>query len=201
MDSNKFLNRNQILLPLINLLSNFGSILVGIGGSLIIREYSENIVVNGLISSISSLALILRVLFIGSRLDNVDKRRMLIWIYIFLCLFILLPFSFPKIYFIPLYILVDLCITMFSLVEELSFTGNLKSLLTDNSLEKTINYNSIAGLIGNIASVAAIAVLILTTRNYLYFLLVASSAFFINIFLSLALHQRHFVKDKKILKP
>ena len=78
MDSNKFLKRNQILLPLINLLSNFGSILVGIGGALIIREYSDNIVVNGLISSISSLALILSVLFIGSKLDNVDKRRMLI---------------------------------------------------------------------------------------------------------------------------
>ncbi|WP_294602137.1 MFS transporter [uncultured Lactobacillus sp.] len=200
MDSNKFLNRNQILLPLINLLSNFGSILVGIGGSLIIREYSDNIVVNGLISSISSLALILSVLFIGSRLDNVDKRRMLIWIYIFLCLFLLLPFSFPKIYFIPLYILVDLCITMFSLVEGLSFTGTLKSLLTDKSLEKTINYNSIAGLIGNIASVAAIAILILTTHNYLYFLLVASSGFFINIFLSLALHQRHFIKDKNNFK-
>lgn len=200
MDSNKFLKRNQILLPLINLLSNFGSILVGIGGALIIREYSDNIVVNGLISSISSLALILSVLFIGSKLDNVDKRRMLIWIYIFLCLFLLLPFTFPKKYFVPLYILVDLCITMFSLVEGLSFTGNLKSLLTDNSLEKTINYNSIAGLIGNIASVAAIAVLILTTRNYLYFLLVASSGFFINIFLALALHQRHFVKDKNNFK-
>ncbi|MEB3364060.1 hypothetical protein SDC49_11035 [Lactobacillus sp. R2/2] len=138
MDSNKFLKRNQILLPLINLLSNFGSILVGIGGALIIREYSDNIVVNGLISSISSLALILSVLFIGSRLDNVDKRRMLIWIYIFLCLFLLLPFTFPKKYFVPLYILVDLCITMFSLVEGLSFTGNLKSLLTDNSLEKLL---------------------------------------------------------------
>lgn len=96
MDSNKFLNRNQILLPLINLLSNFGSILVGIGGALIIREYSDNIVVNGLISSISSLALILSVLFIGSKLDNVDKRRMLIWIYIFLCLFLLLPFTFSS---------------------------------------------------------------------------------------------------------
>lgn len=200
MDSNKFLKRNQILLPLINLLSNFGSILVGIGGALIIREYSDNIVVNGLISSISSLALILSVLFIGSKLDNVDKRRMLILIYIFLCLFLLLPFTFPQKYFVPLYILVDLCITMFSLVEGLSFTGNLKSLLTDNSLEKTINYNSIAGLIGNIASVAAIAVLILTTRNYLYFLLVASSGFFINIFLALALHQRHFVKDKSNFK-
>ena len=89
---------------------------------------------------------------------------------------------------------------MFSLVEGLSFTGNLKSLLTDNSLEKTINHNSIAGLIGNIASVAAIAVLILTTRNYLYFLLVASSGFFINIFLALALHQRHFIKDKNNFK-
>ena len=201
MDSNKFLKRNQILLPLINLLSNFGSILVGIGGALIIREYSDNIVVNGLISSISSLALILSVLFIGSRLDNVDKRCTLIWIYIFLCLFLLLPFTFLQKYFVPLYILIDLCITMFSLVEGLSFTGNLKSLLTDNSLEKTINYNSIAGLIGNIASIAAIAALILTTHNYLYFLLVASSGFFINIFLALALHQRHFVKDKKILKP
>ena len=200
MDSNKFLKRNQILLPLINLLSNFGSILVGIGGALIIREYSDNIVVNGLISSISSLALILSVLFIGSRLDNVDKRCMLIWIYIFLCLFLLLPFTFPQKYFVPLYILVDLCITMFSLVEGLSFTGNLKSLLTDNSLEKTINCNSIAGLIGNIASIAAIAVLILSTRNYLYFFLVASSSFFINIFLTLALHQRHFVKDKSNFK-
>jgi len=43
LDNNNFLSRNQILLPLINFLTNFSSILVGIGGSLIIREYSDNI--------------------------------------------------------------------------------------------------------------------------------------------------------------
>ena len=200
LDNNNFLSRNQVLLPLINFLTNFSSILVGIGGSLIIREYSDNIVINGLISSISSLALIVSVLFIGSKLDNTDKRRMLIWMYILLSLFLLLPFTFPQKYFVPLYIMVDLCITMFSLVEGLSFTGNLKSLLTDNALERTINHNSIAGLIGNIASVAAMAVLIFTTRNYLSFLLVASGGFFINIFLSNALHQRHFTKNQNSFK-
>ena len=200
LDNNNFLSRNQILLPLINFLTNFSSILVGIGGSLIIREYSDNIVINGLISSISSLALILSVLFIGSKLDNTDKRRMLIWMYILLSLFLLLPFTFPQKYFVPLYILVDLCITMFSLVEGLSFTGNLKSLLTDNALERTINHNSVAGLLGNIASVAAMAVLIFTTRNYLSFLLVASGGFFINIFLSIALRQSHFTKNQNSFK-
>ena len=200
LDNNTFLSRNQILLPLINFLTNFSSILVGIGGSLIIREYSDNIVINGLISSISSLALILSVLFIGSKLDNTDKRRVLIQMYILLSLFLLLPFTFPQKYFVPLYILVDLCITMFSLVEGLSFTGNLKSLLTDNALEPTINLNSIAGLIGNIASVAAMAVLIFTTRNYLSFLLVASCGFCINIFLSIALRQSHFTKNQNSFK-
>ena len=200
MDNNHFLSRNQILLPLINFLTNFSSILVGIGGSLIIREYSDNIVINGLISSISSLALIVSVLFIGSKLDNTDKRRILIRMYILLSLFLLLPFTFPRKYFVPLYILVDLCITMFSLVEGLSFTGNLKSLLTDNALGSTINHNSVAGLLGNIASVAAMAALIFTTRNYLYFLLVASGGFFINVFLSIALHQRHFTKNQNSFK-
>lgn len=200
LDNNNFLSRNQILLPLINFLTNFSSILVGIGGSLIIREYSDNIVINGLISSISSSALILSVLFIGSKLDNTDKRCILIRMYVLLSLFLLLPFTFPQKYFVPLYILVDLCITMFSLVEGLSFTGNLKSLLPENVLERTINHNSVAGLIGNIASVAAMAVLIFTTRNYLYFLLVASCGFFINIFLSIALHQNHFTKNQNSFK-
>ena len=200
LDNNNFLSRNQILLPLINFLTNFSSILVGIGGSLIIRKYSDNILINGLISSISSLALILSVLFIGSKLDNTDKRRILIRMYILLSLFLLLPFTFPQKYFVPLYILVDLCITMFSLVEGLSFTGNLKSLLPKNVLERTINHNSVAGLIGNIASVAAMAVLIFTTRNYLSFLLVASCGFFINIFLSIALHQSHFTKNQNSFK-
>ncbi len=200
LDNNNFLSRNQILLPLINFLTNFSSILVGIGGSLIIREYSDNIVINGLISSISSSALIVSVLFIGSKLDNTDKRRILIQMYILLSLFLLLPFTFPQKYFVPLYILVDLCITMFSLIEGLSFTGNLKSLLPENVLEPTINHNSVAGLIGNIASVAAMAVLIFTTRNYLSFLLVASCGFFINIFLSIALHQRHFTKNQNSFK-
>ena len=89
--------------------------------------------------------------------------------YILLSLFLLLPFTFPRKYFVPLYIMIDLCITMFSLVEGLSFTGNLKSLLTENVLESTINHNSVAGLIGNIASVAAMAVLIFTTRNLFVF--------------------------------
>ena len=200
LDNNNFLSRNQILLPLINFLTNFSSILVGIGGSLIIRKYSDNILINGLISSISSLALILSVLFIGSKLDNTDKRRILIRMYVLLSLFLLLPFTFPQKYFVPLYILVDLCITMFSLVEGLSFTGNLKSLLPENVLERTINHNSVAGLISNIASVTAMAVLIFTTRNYLSFFLVASCGFFINIFLSIALHQSHFTKNKNSFK-
>lgn len=200
LDNNNFLSRNQILLPLINFLTNFSSILVGIGGSLIIREYSDNILINGLISSISSLALILSVLFIGSKLDNTDKRRILIRMYVLLSLFLLLPFTFPQKYFVPLYILVDLCITMFSLVEGLSFTGNLKSLLPENVLERTINHNSVTGLIGNIASVTAMAVLIFTTRNYLSFLLVASCGFFINIFLSIALRQSHFTKNQNSFK-
>ncbi|MDH5106223.1 hypothetical protein OQI89_10205, partial [Lentilactobacillus diolivorans] len=83
---------NKYLLPMMALVSSFASLEVEVGGMLIIKSASNSLVVNGSISSISSIGLIISTLFIGSKLDNVNKKLSLILFNGLMFISLLVPF-------------------------------------------------------------------------------------------------------------
>jgi MFS family permease len=112
---------NNYLLPVMAMISSFASIEVYVGGMLIIKSASDSLVVNSSIASISSIGLIASTLFIGSKLDSVDKRRSLILFNALMFISLLIPFFSDNQLFLILYVCSDVFVSLFSLIESLSF--------------------------------------------------------------------------------
>lgn len=190
---NELKNRqlNNYLLPMMALVSSFASLEVEVGGMLIIKSASNSLVVNGSISSISSIGLIISTLFIGSKLDNVNKKLSLILFNGLMFISLLVPFFNNNKFFLVLYVGADLFVSLFSLIESLSFSGIIKQLINPEDLGKVINWNSSLGMLGLIASLGAIYIVLLFTTEFRFYLLIGGVAYFINcLFATLLVTQK-----------
>ncbi|MCH4163667.1 MAG: MFS transporter [Lentilactobacillus diolivorans] len=181
---------NNYLLPVMAMISSFASIEVYVGGMLIIKSASDSLVVNSSIASISSIGLIASTLFIGSKLDSVDKRRSLILFNALMFISLLIPFFSDNQLFLILYVCSDVFVSLFSLIESLSFSGIIKQLVEPQDLSKVINWNSSLGMVGVIASLGAVFIVVSLTKEFRCYLLIGGIAYFVNCILAILLVQK-----------
>ncbi len=182
--------RNNYLLPAMAFFNSFASVEVSIGGLLLIRSMSASLLVNGSVSSISSIGLIICTLFIGAKLDNVNKKKSLTLFNALMFVSLLVPFFSNSKLFVILFICSDVFVSLFSLIETLSFSGSIKQLVTEKALEKVVNWNSAFGMIGIIVSICVLSGVTLMTRSFKSYLPIGSGAYFLNCLLSIGLVQR-----------
>lgn len=178
--------QNRILLPLTAGLNAFNSLLLGIGGLLIIRQLSHSFLLYGVVSAISSIAIIGSTIFIGAKIDTLDKRKVFITVNCIAIILLLLLVQFwGSSRFLIYFMGFDLLMGFLSLFAGIAFSGSIKEFTVPEQLDQVVSRISTSRMVGILASMGTVFLYATSSHLIPYLLETVAIATFISIISSL----------------
>lgn len=189
---------NVYIIPIMSLLLSFASLSVGIGGLILVKSFSNALVMSGFVSSIGSIGLIIATLFVGSAMDHVKKKRIVVVSNFILGALLLIPFAFTNRKFLYAFIVVDLFMGLISLVSGLAFNGSIKRYVPDKLVDTVISRTTAFSSVGYVLSLISVFVFVTTPNGYKTLLIIGSACYFLCGIASIFINEKH---EKGNLRP
>lgn len=122
-----------------------------IGILFFVQEKELKVFSNGLVSNIGSFATILVILFIGAFIDRKSKKYLLVITNFLMATLAWVPgYFFQTSFFLTIIIIIDLFVTLFSLMGSISSESYIKILVRDYDINKVVGIISIVTMVGTI---------------------------------------------------